>query len=233
MSIKPILFNTEMVKAILEGRKTQTRRLIKIASEFTGKPFGESGNPDYPLGFMYPCGIKRPPCDNGDILWVRETWAHGYIEHSDSELSCETWFEESAVGCSGFIGAISSFMYRADDHDFFDETGVKWHPSIHMPKEAARIFLRVKAVRVERLQDITEEQAEKEGCSAGRFHITCGPFGNYDEPPEEFDAIEDFRRVWDSTVKPAECDKYGWNANPWVWVIEFECCDRPEGWCAE
>ena len=152
---------------------------------------------------------NAPPCKPGDILWVRETW------HKDA----------------------GRYMYLANyskDEKFYrngQEVEIRWSPSIHMPKTAARIFLRVKDVRVERLQDMTEEQAEKEGCSAGRFHITCGPFGNCDEPPEDFDAVEDFQRVWDSTIKPADHDKYGWDANPWVWVIEFERCEKPERWC--
>lgn len=184
MAYKPILFNTEMVKAIHDGRKTQTRRIIKDNS------------------------VCRP-FEPGDILWVRETWCENKNPNSQN---------------------FGGHEYRADYEGALCQDLITWFPSIHMPKQAARIFLRVKDVRVERLQDITEEQAEKEGCSAGSFHITCGPFGNYDEPPEEFDAVEDFQRVWDTTIKPADRDVYGWKANPWVWVIEFERCEKPEWW---
>lgn len=208
MSFKPILFNTEMVQAIQVGRKTQTRRIVKNQDGIHPR----RSNIGF-LGWDDGHGYRmNPPCKAGDILWVRETWAD---------------VPETKPG---------NIHYKAsatiEDLKWFNEQGWKWRPSIHMPKEAARIFLRVKDVRVERLQDITEEQAEKEGCSAGRFHVTCGPFGNYNEPPEEFDAVEDFRRVWDSTIKPDDLDKYGWDANPWVWVIEFERCDQPEGWPA-
>lgn len=222
MTNKPILFNTEMVKSIQEGRKTQTRRLIKdfAGEEITSilKPDGSYGKygtkgwrgmlPDRGDGNEY-CIEVRPPCEPGDILWVRETWCKNKNPNSQ------------------YFGG---YEYRADYEGALCQDLITWRPSIHMPKEAARIFLRVKDVRVERLQDITEEQAEKEGCSAWRFHITCGPFGNYDEPPEEFDAVEDFQRVWDTTIKPADRDVYGWDANPWVWVIEFERCEKPEGW---
>ena len=192
MAYKPILFNTEMVQAIQAGRKTQTRRIIKLTPGFSGRPVGESGNPDNPLGFMYPCGIKRPPCNKGDILWVRETWR-------PIEASSAGWcrIEYKAGGTEDFKKVIAVPMYQEP-----------WHPSIHMPKEAARIFLRVKDVRVERLRDMGYSDLANEG------------FGGWDR----------FISLWDSTIKPADRDKYGWNADPWVWVIEFERCEKPEGW---
>lgn len=220
MSYKPILFNTEMVQAIMEGRKTQTRRVA-----FLNDSLREFHTQNYPEGWWYEGRVFKnfemfirnphsPRCKYkpGDILWVRET------------------FDNIPISPGGHFRFGGMYYYRADGDIRPEGWKGNWHPSIHMPKEAARIFLRVKDVRVERLQDMTEEQAEKEGCSAGRFHITCGPFGNRDEPPEEFDAVEDFQRVWDSTIKPADLDRCGWDANPWVWVIEFEECERPEGW---
>lgn len=204
MAIKPILFNTEMVKAILEGRKTQTRRIIKLSPGFTGRQVGESGNHDNPLGFWYPCGIKRPPCNKGDILWVRETW-------------CKD---------------AGRFMYRAnyaDDEQFYrngKEVQLRWSPSIHMPKEAARIFLRVKDVRVERLGEITLDDVHAEGIDAS-FTRAVGagsPSGVIDFSAERFETL------WNSTIKPADRDRYSWEASPWVWVIEFERCEKPEGW---
>lgn len=193
MAIKPILFNTEMVLAILEGRKTQTRRIIKLAPGFTGRQVGESGNPNNPLGFMYPCGIKRPPCNKGDILWVRETW---------SEMPY------------GFVYCADDLLPVGWDHED------RWHPSIHMPKQAARIFLCVKDVRVEKLNNILAHAGEvaKEGI----------PYR--DEGDIEASGLR-FKELWDSTIKPADRDCYGWDANPWVWVIEFERCEKPEGWC--
>lgn len=212
MAYKPILFNTEMVQAIHAGRKTQTRRIVKTLD---GKPVHQYCNVTVKWFFAYFKGrnVKEAPCEPGDILWVRETW--GKLTECNVYPPYEPEEER--------------FIYRADigDPDHFQ---AKWHPSIHMPKEAARIFLRVKDVRLERLHDMTEEQAEKEGCSAGCINITCGPFGN-DDDPDEWTATEHFQQVWDSTIKPADIDKYGWDANPWVWVIEFERCEKPERWC--
>lgn len=211
MTERPILFNTEMVRAILDGRKTQTRRIIKLAPGFGGHPVGESGNPDNPLGFMYPCGIKRPPCNKGDILWVRETWSTHYDGYHPDLVYC----------------------YKADGLDLKAEClpgeNNRWYPSIHMPKEAARIFLRVKDVRAEKLQDITVLDAINEGCCGTICdHADANPaLGCTDcyntgwlERPET-----EFALLWDTTVKKADLPVYGWDANPWVWVIEFERCE--------
>lgn len=220
MAYKPILFNTEMVQAIMAGWKTQTRRLMKLKYKeneagfqiLTNTHDGSFAYAEYYDEDENPTRLITPPCMPGSILWVRETW--GKL----TECNVFPPYEPDE----------ERFIYRADSGDP-DHFQAKWHPSIHMPKEAARIFLRVKDVRVERLRDITEEQAEKEGCSAWYFNITSGIFGN-DDDPDEGTAVEDFQRVWDSTIKPADLDKYGWAADPWVWVIEFECCEKPEGW---
>lgn len=107
-------------------------------------------------------------------------------------------------------------MYQADNPDY-PVIPSHWRPSIHMPKEAARIFLRVMDVRVERLQQITEEQAEAEGCQA---------YANWEG--SMVPAIVSFSDVWNSTIKPADQALYGWNANPWVWVIGFERIGKEE-----
>ena len=202
--MKPILFNTEMVRAILEGRKTVTRRVVK--PQPLDKPMCFH-DPEEGLNIV--CHVAGmdvlynffPPYQPGDILWVRETWA------------------KSMAG---------TFMYRADDKAIMVE---RWHPSIHMPKEAARLFLRVTDVRVERLQDITDYRAEGihpseacEECFAVRGG--CDPLNSPTGCDNEIDA---FAGLWDRTVKPADLPLYGWDANPWVWVIEFERCDKPEG----
>lgn len=183
--IKQILFNTDMVRAILDGRKTVTRRVAKpqpkkevdkIALERFHKPY-------------------RP----GDILYVRETWTQ------DGDV----------------------FRYKAG---FYDQNR-RWHPSIHMPREAARIFLRVTDVRVERLQGITESEAEKEGLRY--FDDICQ---DRDWHPSFYDpdsggnpsTVAGFSRLWDCTIKKADRALYGWEANPWVWVIEFERISREE-----
>ena len=201
--IKPILCNTDMVQAILDGRKTVTRRLIKpqpIYSQrdgFTWK--GGAYGTDLPptikgAAYNFRCAAPYQP---GDILYVRETWR----EHSP--------------------GFQNLFIYKAD----YKDCNIKWHPSIHMPKEAARIWLKVKDVRAERLQEITEEEAEKEGCQAGSYEYKGAVFGQ--EDTDEWTAIEDYVNVWNPTVKKSDLDRYGWDANPWVWVIEFEQCEKP------
>lgn len=194
---KPILFNTEMVKAILEGRKTVTRRVVKFLDgknpNWTG--YIKDGLTLY-NGTNEPCN-KKPPFKKGDYLYVRETWTH----------------HENAVG---------GIIFKARCPQKLAESK-KWHPSIHMPKDAARIFLKIMHVRVERLQDITEEQAKAEGIgeewamSWWKPTFSDPDSGGYPRYRDTF-ALD----LWNSTIKKADLDKYGWEANPWVWVIEFE-----------
>jgi hypothetical protein len=211
MSTKPILFNTEMVRAILDGRKNCTRRIVKpqpqgrLCYTFAG---GDCGTWGYPSKTAYENWgdeyklpeditdeeLKRrwnPPYHTDDILYVRETWRKG----------------------------LERYIYRADYSDtekFYQdgkEINMKWHPSIHMPKEVARIWLKVTDVRVERLQDISGESLTKEGIDLFQ--------SNYVRV-----AFDEFKNIWNSTIKKSDLDRYGWNANPWVWVIEFERCER-------
>lgn len=215
MTIKPILFNTEMVRAILDGRKSCTRRINKDANEYT-VPDMDFYNADRRTYAVHNYSDKEhknklsiaertcPICP-GDILYVRESY---------SELTF-------------------GYVYKADGENI-DHLGnvIKWHPSIHMPKEAARIWLKVTDVRVERLQSITEGGAIREGAEGEECHHTnAGVFGCTDcmntgwiEPPQV-----EFMQIWDSTIKKSDIDRYGWDANPWVWVIEFERCEKPEG----
>lgn len=200
MRTLPILFKTEMVQALLAGRKTCTRRVIKLPDKMTGRPIGKSGDSSNPLGFFYIGGIKRPPYQPGDILYVRETWGKGYEE--------------------------GTYIYKADDKladlpTFKDSTKLIYHPSIHMPKEAARIWLKVTDVMVEWLQDITEDGAKEEGAN-----FKNGKNVGLEEKMRRT-AIERFAEIWNSTIKKTDLDRYGWNANPWVWVIEFERCEKP------
>ena len=191
--MKPILFNTEMVRAILDGRKTVTRRVVKFRDgkhpNWTG--YVKDGLTLY-NGRNEPCNTPAPFKVN-DILYVRETW------------------------CSAYDGA--KYFYLADKvtvrekYWLLDYNNVKWRPSIHMPKKAARIFLKVTSVRVERLQDITEEQAAAEGCNSGLLTGPCTARGQ-------------FENLWNSTIKKDQLQYYGWNANPYVWVIEFEVIDK-------
>lgn len=211
--VLPILFNTEMVRAILDGRKTCTRRVInpqpqsRLCYTYAGSHKGCIGKWTYPnkgahefLGEEYklPENIKdeelskrwNPPYHTDDILYVRETWKkapNGYYYYEDWQRN-----------------------------DIADVT--KWKPSIHMPKEAARIWLKVTDVRVERLQDMTSEQISREGVEVEYPHVLNGEEKRYA-----------FSTLWNSTIKKSDLDRYGWNASPWVWVIEFERCVKPDG----
>lgn len=200
---KPILFNTSMVQAILDGRKTATRRVIK-----------------YPACgyFEYEPPRVKKPYQTGDILYVRETWNICNLDIEDNTITFVYKASESEKEEGAMTVKASDEIYDKYDYSMV-ENNPDWRPSIHMPKEAARIFLRVTDVRVERLQDITEEQAEKEGAIN-----TIGFIHSYDNEYAEkpHTAIDDFFCIWDSTIKKTDLERYGWDANPWVWVIEFE-----------
>ena len=200
--MKPILFNTHMVQAIQEGRKTVTRRVIKpqpVSPIYRMGPSGAAGLFATQGGSLY-----IPEFQPGNILYVRETWQ--FVPCFDCVKSmCDTTpltYEDSDSVTEG------CWIYKAD-YTESDQKRVCWHPSIHMPKEAARIFLRVKDVRAEQLQDITEAGKTAEGMHAGWQHYN-------------------FYELWDSTIKPSDRASYGWEANPWVWVIEFEKISRKE-----
>lgn len=212
MAIKPILFNTEMVRAILDGRKSCTRRIVK-PQQFIGMLPDKCKN-GAPEEFLKEKKLMfKPYCDMtdielintaykasyqpGDILYVRETWSEGYEE--------------------------GTYIYRASDKladlpTFKESSKLIYHPSIHMPKEAARIWLKVTGVRVERLQEITSEQISREGVEVEYPHVLNGEEKRYA-----------FSTLWNSTIKKSDIDTYGWDANPWVWVIEFERCEKPKG----
>lgn len=188
--VLPILFNMKMVRAILDCRKSCTRRIIKP------QPQGYFEVSEEPL-YIYDTDGKQgkitPPYQSGDILYVRETFIQA---------------------------AAHIFWYKADDKPWMSKD-LLWKPSIHMPKEAARIWLKVKDVRVEQLQDITGLSIQKEG-------IELDP----NEYAGKFDFISElfflFQRLWDSTIKKSDLNRYGWDANPYVWVIEFERCEKPK-----
>lgn len=214
MAIKPILFNTEMVRAILDGRKDATRRIVKgfIPDDAVWgyTAFTPKGYISCRGTFADGYGEKffKLPCEPGDILYVRETWTeecgkYYYRADYDSDYldPCETLSGGYPASCRNHPGC---------DGCMATSTRIHWHPSIHMPKEAARIWLKVTDVRVERLQDMTDDDAEAEGC----FDYTSTALG--------------FPDVWDSTIKKSDLDRYGWDASPWVWVIEFERCEKPE-----
>lgn len=225
---KPILFNTEMVQAILEGRKTVTRRVVKLengyhlegkASEITEniKLFGSDAifyngeETNKKLKSLYRIG---------DILYVRETFTEvvslsedGTYDFDNMKIYYYANDEDREV--------VNNIDY-ADDDGFLMHRPFPWKPSIHMPKSVARIFLKVTDVRIERLQDMDVDDAINEGAwGNGTPHL---PFSLlYAEHPNvPCNAIASFAHIWDSTVKKQDLDRYGWEANPWVWVIEFE-----------
>ena len=213
--VLPILFNTDMVRAILDGRKTVTRRVIKpqpkskLCYTFAGSHKKDIGRWAYPSKaaheswgeeYRLPDNITKedlvkrwnPPYHTDDILYVRETWGKGY----------EEW----------------SYINKADDKlanlpEFKESSKLIYHPSIHMPKEAARVFLKVTNVRVERLQDAKYFDFINEGI----------PYKQY-----EWEIREDFQKLWNYTIKTSDLDRYGWDANPWVWVIGFEVIQADE-----
>ena len=215
MNFKPILFNTEMVKAILEGRKTQTRRIIhglESLQYHNFMPCDESyetrdrwdfwyGSQDEDGAFHDSVISVNAPCSVGDILWVREKWQHIYGGY------------KYAAYCDASNGSAHKIVW-------VDVQGkeLPWHPSIHMPKEASRIFLRVTDIHVEWLHEMDEEAAIAEGFE--------------DSPAGTDSPLERFTTLWDKTVKREDLRYYGYHANPLVWVITFERCDRPEGWPA-
>lgn len=198
MRVLPMLFNTEMVKAILDGRKTCTRRLVKFLPgknpQWTG--YIKDGLMLY-NGKNEPC-IRKAPYQSGDILYIRETW-HKYTKRVGNGESCHL---------AEFYGYKASITNSEDANE-------PWKPSIHMPKEAARIWLKVTDVRVERLQDITEVGAINEGCIDDIEYAKGKSARNH------------FVDTWNNTIKKSDIDKYGWDANPWVWVIEFGRCGKP------
>lgn len=179
---------------------------------------------------------KAFTCEPGDTLYVRETWTeecgkYYYRADYDSDYldPCETLSGGYPASCRNHPGC---------DGCMATSTRIHWHPSIHMPKGAARIWLKVTDVRVERLQDITEDQTEEEGFlfTPPCLHLTGENYCDIDGPCTseikfcDMGAGELFGTVlWNSTIKKSDLDRYGWDANPYVFVIEFERCEKPEG----
>ena len=199
--VLPILFNTEMVRAILDGRKDATRRIVKgfIPDDAVWgyTAFTPKGYISCRGTFADGYGEKffKLPCEPGDILYARETWKkapNGYYYYEDWQRN-----------------------------DIADIT--KWKPSIHMPKEAARIWLKVTNVRVERLQEMTLKDFKAEGIYDD--YKTYSEI--YTDHLRQMAYPKVFARLWNSTIKKTDLDSYGWEANPWVWVIEFERCEKP------
>lgn len=212
--IRPILFNTEMVRAIQAGRKTATRRIVNDRNQ--------------------------PPFLAGDILWVRETW--NFLPcitcmERDCSLTPEVYEDAESIteGC---------FLYKAMDGESpVFGNGHSWRPSIHMPKQAARIFLRVKAVYADRLQESVNvsprpiKEIEAEGIPIDEECQECVKTYGWPcciDEESECGLLDDqrgkFADLWDSTIPKDKLETAGWAADPMVWVIRFRVCEKPEGW---
>lgn len=236
----PMLFSTPMVQALLDGRKTMTRRLkgLELINMETDKwtPI-EVDSPFKPTDIFWFEGdgeriaVRCPYGQPGDLIYVRETWGVG--SRPDPFVGSVDGFEYKADEM--FIDEVESLpIYPCEAFDFgnYDKKG--WRPSIHMPKIAARLWLQVTDIRVKRLQDISEEDAKAEGvkpahcdsnekCPSSLCREKCSAIGewwNYLEPNGEgfpaFSAKESFETLWQSIDGPES-----WAANPWVWCISF------------
>lgn len=206
MITKPILFNADMIKAILSGQKTQTRRIVKLPPWSTGD-WGDFELDDLGTALAIcektTCWVevKSPYGGAGDHLWVREKHTiecpYGPPNECDNPDHVIYWAAESEI--------------------VRDSITAKWRPSIFMPRWASRITLRVKSGRVERLQDIIETDAIAEGVE----QVSDGLFRCYQNPEKgcRTSATASFMSLWDSIN---EKRGYGWDTNPWVWVTEFD-----------
>lgn len=218
MKERPLLFSSEMVRAILDGRKTQTRRVIKHWPPKINLPFDVRG--DWPIGHntIARAGIYQPKsnplgalsviAENGNLLGIKPyefRWICPYGKPGDRLWVRETWRELIDFGAPGDSSSSNYCEYRADNKPDFDPD-VKWCSPIFMPRWASRITLEIVKVRAERLQDITDTNGMYEGW-------TCDPKNlNY------------LPRIWFSELWERINAKrgYSWESNPWVWVIEFK-----------
>lgn len=210
MTERGIIFNGEMVQAILDGRKTQTRRPIKwkqtrfteIGEREDGSKWPWSEDAEHACDFWHPCPFGAV----GDRIWVRET----FCTVDDTQYGGEKWVDYRAT--PKFEESHPAGWDSAPN----DAEALKWRPSIHMPRWASRILLEITDVRVGRLNAISEEDARAEGIIDGGC-LNCGepePCGCANPEPDATDA---FAYLWQSIY-----GQENWNANPWVWVIEFK-----------
>lgn len=220
--MKSEFFNYDMTRAILDGRKTATRRLIKLGGHIMGELLSPEPIDDSRYAFSaFKCSLKKnvtlylaPRHRRGDIIYVREAFA----AVSDLPGVCDT----------------NGPIYRADfslrELQLLKEKNFVWKPAIHMPKEYARVFLRVTNVWAEHLCDISEKQAMAEGI----HEFNCAPDTGFAASPDAdafyVTATEAFSHLWNSTILPPAWPLYGWLANPMVWVYEFEIISREEAY---
>ena len=235
---RPILFSTPMVQAILGGRKTLTRRIIKDSLDDRGLRYC---NPKTGWEDWHGTPVKCPYGTVGDELWIRETWrivawswSEGYftiqykdgtkrrIEDNIDDLHAEKWINQctdDAIAAGRTFNDATKMIIDCEPDDF------RWRPSIFMPKEACRLFLRITDIRVERLQDISEKDAVSEGV----YQFPSGIYKFYMKEklnnirPGCANARASFYSLWQSINGPKS-----WNANPFVWVVSFTKINNPE-----
>jgi hypothetical protein len=222
-----ILFSGAMVRALLDGSKTQTRRAVKgIDPERLGETMSKAQwarvkreLPDH-FGPRYFCPYGQP----GDRLWVRETW--GVVSNAwDDDGKLIDWapdrpaksitemrFGQGYYSGHAIYAADGSYEWAGDD-DGGGEPRSAWHPSIHMPRAASRILLEIVSVRVERLHDISETDAVAEGLPWRHCTDWMGPGGTR----RDLGPVDAYRGLWESLNGAGS-----WDANPWVWVVEFK-----------
>ncbi|HCG7649457.1 TPA: hypothetical protein NJ443_003685 [Vibrio parahaemolyticus] len=212
MKVIPMIFNTEMVKALLDGRKTVTRRPIKRIGEFnfvvengqTKERYVTDENNPHQKWLKFPINID-------DLIYVRETFCPDPdCDHDSWDEHELSFFEWNNCGCSA---AFLPDALKTNEHCLFKAEGfpdLKWTPSIHMPRWASRLTLRVTNVRIERVQEITEDQAVQEGLAKHpQLPAWWSPVGYQTSP------IYAYEELWNSIYQ-------NWDENPYVWVIEFE-----------
>lgn len=231
--MKPILFNTEMVKAILDGRKTVTRRICKDVNEriVPLNDFIDNEKRTYAiqcyedLYHMQPvslCEVSMPIC-KGDILYVTETWK---VENTyPSKFGFDVLYraDEKILSC----------IFQDMDRYFkFSKFEYKngWQSPYFMPKEAARIFLKVTDVRVEKLQDINGQGHHDDIWKEGITSCRGKECSDWMWCTKEIGWKNCFKSLWNSTIKKSDINSYGWNTNPWVWVIEFERISKEDAY---
>lgn len=217
MNVKPILFSGDMIRAILDGRKTQTRRVIKPQPMTDTPELWEMPSGDFLTDSNDYC-VKCPYGQPGDLLWVRETWKAGGLLafHKPSETK----------GCG-------RFTYKADAEQLKRDELIPWHPSIHMPRSASRITLKITEVRVQRIQEITTEDVLAESVRIptdenghGLIQLT-GKYPASRYLPKGFMRTvndEQLIRAYWASLWDSINDKsgFGWNTNPWVWCLSFD-----------
>ena len=223
---RPILFSAPMVRAILEGRKTVTRRVCKPQPSANAHTTCASGNP---MGAWWETGkdINRCPYGKpGDRLWVRETWSDVNLQGAPGIAYRADGDVRDLMEDASFLDEDGAFNYddpRSKPYNFAcwseDLLGGKegrWRPSIHIPRWASRILLEITAVSVERLQDISEDQAKAEGVRLYTDHAELGEWWHV-EGIETYsaDPRKSFELLWSSVGGD-------WNANPWVWCVNFK-----------